>query len=95
MWEPKQDTQDPAPPESTVHAFDSELTRRMTKALEFSRGHQGVARRAQKMHYDELRRPKKVKFDDLIFHEAHTLSNASKGISGKLWWIRWGKTRSS
>lgn len=33
VWEPKQDTQDPAPPESTVHAFNAELTRRMTKAL--------------------------------------------------------------
>ncbi|KAM7315403.1 hypothetical protein ISCGN_005186 [Ixodes scapularis] len=40
--------------------------------------------RAQKAHYDKQRRPTTVKVGDLVLCDAHTLNNASKGISAKL-----------
>lgn len=56
----------------------------MKKALEFTRGPQESAKRAQRMRNEKFRRLREVENGDFVFCEAHTLSNASRNISAKL-----------
>ncbi|KAG0431034.1 hypothetical protein HPB47_022153 [Ixodes persulcatus] len=84
VWEPRQDAQGPKPPESAdkhLQQSSPDACRRRLTSPEATKSKPKKHRRRTTTNSEGRQH---VKVGDLVLRDAHTMSNASKGISAKL-----------
>ncbi|XP_064479232.1 uncharacterized protein LOC135392452 [Ornithodoros turicata] len=64
--------------------YGAELSQALQSALDFARSHQGQMRLLQEEQYNRSRQPIEFAVGDRVLRDCHILSNACKGIFGRL-----------